>query len=251
MKGKKTESGPVEIPLVTMKRISVYLKGTTPIIINRLPEKARQVLLAGGVRKNQAEKAITMKHDPLEEFRSAAHVLQDGPTYLGFPASGVKKAIASAALELPGLTKASLNRNIRVSSEYVPIYGIPQIYTCAVRPPNQAPDIRTRVIVPEWLTVIQVEFPAPKLTAEGIVNLLAAAGLFIGLGDNRQEKGTASFGCFEPVNADAAAVKQLLKCGRAVQKKAMEDAKPYNDETAELLGWLDVEAKRRGMRIAS
>jgi hypothetical protein len=39
--------------------------------------------------------------------------------------------------------------------------------------------------------------------------------------------------------------------GRAAQIAAMDDPQCYDDQTEELMGWFDVEVKRRGFKVAA
>lgn len=103
----------VEIDALKQGRLTARIVGTTPLYFNAMSAKAKRTLLLGGGRKTAAEKKNSTKHDPHEEFRSSMYRLPAGPTLLGFPAPGVKAAMATAALETPGgLTKASVNRLI-------------------------------------------------------------------------------------------------------------------------------------------
>jgi hypothetical protein len=83
--------------------------GTSPIILNRMSEKAQRELLLPKGRKNAAEKASTLKHDPMAEFRASPYTAQDdGATRLQLLASMFKGAMRTAALDLPGVKKAEI-----------------------------------------------------------------------------------------------------------------------------------------------
>jgi hypothetical protein len=69
-----------------------------------------------------------------------------------------------------------------------------------------------------------------------VVNLLAAAGLFSGVGDWRTEKGSGNYGSFELVAADDPRFIDLIEhSGRAAQTIALNDPTCYDDESAALL----------------
>ena len=93
-----------------------------------------------------------MKHDPTGEFRQSFYRNRDPkePTLFHFPAGGFHKALASAALYMPGAKKAEMIRVTKIKSLQINIYGVPQIFCAMARPPQQAPDVRTRAIFPEW-----------------------------------------------------------------------------------------------------
>src|SRR5690554_3812590 len=107
----KQDKGALHIDALKQGRITVKLIGTTPLYFNAMSAKAKRTLLIGGGKKTAAEKK-QLKHDPQQEFRDSVYRLPSGPTLLGFPAPGVKGAMATAALETPGVTKTSVQRLI-------------------------------------------------------------------------------------------------------------------------------------------
>ena len=268
MATRKTDpAASVEISILELQEqtIKFFLLGNSPMIFNRLSEKAKRELLMPAPKKNQMERASSLKHEPLQEFRASAHKLKDdnAPTLLAMPAICFKGALRNAALDIPGAFKSSIGRLTRVTgvetipgvpgSEYIPIYGIPKVVCSVVRmaDKDRTPDVRTRAIVERWACELEVTFMRPQLRDQGIANLLGAAGVIIGVGDWRQEKGSGSYGLFKVVGNDEAEWKRIVATGgRAVQVAAMDDPEPYNEDTEELLAWYDVELRRRGIKAA-
>lgn len=249
----QTEITTVEI---RMERVEYCVLGKTPIILNRLSEKGRRQLLLPSSRKNSAEKASTLKHNPFEEFDASPYMLSDesAPTLLAHLSTAFKKAIASTALDLPGAKKAQLSRLMWVEGEKVGIYGIPKLHMAITRSADMAhtPDVRTRCTVPEWAAVVTVEFPVPILKESVVSQLFAAAGMIQGVGDWRPEKGSGTFGQFELVSPDDERFQKIIKeGGREAQKMAMAERIPYDEETAELLSWFVNEADRRGFKVVA
>ena len=249
----KSEAEVLDVLSVSRGRIEACVIGTSPYVCNRMSEKAKRTLLLPSRKKNAVEKQTTLKHDPIQEFRDSPYVFReaDAPTLLGFKKLSFKKAMAAAALDLPGTKKAEIGRRVWVADGLLHIYGVPQIYSTVVRMPdmNRTPDIRTRAILPKWAARVEVEFVQPLVTAQAVVRLLAAAGLFIGVGDGRNEKGTMSSGMWELVEpTDPTFLEIVENGGRAAQVEAMENPVAYDDETAELLAWFEVEVKRRQLQ---
>lgn len=58
-------------------QVQVGILGLTPYLHNRMAEKAKHELLLPKGRKNAAERASSLKHDPVEEFRSSPYMLVD------------------------------------------------------------------------------------------------------------------------------------------------------------------------------
>ena len=130
---------------------------------------------------------------------------------------------------------------------------MPQILLSVVRNSDQArtPDVRSRAILAEWASLFAVTFVTPNLNETAIANLGAAAGLIVGIGDWRPQKGKGNYGQFRLAGADDAAWKRLVDtAGREVQDAALEDPAPYDIDTAELLEWFGAEKNRRGFTAA-
>jgi hypothetical protein len=237
-------------------QLGCWLVGKTPIVLNRLAEKAKHELLLPKVKGSRSG----LKHNPPEEYRASAHTISDesAPTLLAFPAAGPKRAIASAAIDMPGgAKKAQIGRLCWVPGQYrqnLPLYGTPQLFTCVVRTAdmNHTPDMRTRVIVPQWALRMSVNFAKPMVNVTVLLNLLSAAGMYIGLGDGRPEKGALTFGQFRVLSDEQAKsdteVQKLLKQGRKIQQVALAKPEYYDEETCELLEWYYAELRVRGTK---
>lgn len=253
---KQTKDEAIDIIEIATGEIHFQILGKTPLICNRLSEKARHELLLPAPKKNNAERASSLKHNPIEEFRASPYTFkeEDAPTLIAVPGAAFKQAIASAALDMPGAKKTQIARLTWVVDYNVAIYGEPQLISSIVRSAdmNRTPDVRSRAILPKWACRLVVKFVKPILKEKDIATLLGAAGLLCGIGDWRQQKGSGSFGQFEIVGSDNKEFRDLVaKEGRACQVKAMGNPVAFDDETEELLAWFDTEIKRRGFKIAA
>lgn len=227
--------------------------GTSPIVFNRMSEKAKHELLYPKGRKNAVERQLTLKHIPVEEYRASAHTLKDTshPTLLAMTSTAFKGALRSAALDMPGAKKAQIGRLTYIKGEFVGIYGVPKLFMRIVRSAdmNKTPDVRTRAIVPEWACVLRVTFVQPLIRAQAVANLLAAAGITVGVGDGRPEKGALSYGQFRIADKDDEEFQRILtEGGRKAQQVAMDEPVCYDDETTELLSWFDSERAQRALK---
>ena len=249
MAKKPTET--TEITVQPLRRAAVKLRiiGTTPLYQNRMANKVKEGLLVGTKKKTRAERA-EIKHHPLEEFRNSAELAPDGPTALGLKVVAIKSAMASAALETPGLTKASTQRLLFMPGELAPLYGTPQLRMDITRSAdiNRTPDIRSRAFLPKWGAEIDIQFIVPQLSVSAVVALLCYAGVLIGVGDNRQEKGKGSYGLFRVLGEgeDDEEWNDLVEShGRRSQEKALEAPEYANAETADLMKFYEAETRRR------
>lgn len=252
---KKADTSEIQVLEVSKGSIQFCVLGRTPLILNRMSQKVKQELLLPKGRKTAADKAATLKHNPMEEFRASAYTARedDAPTRLLILSTSFKGALRSVAVDMPGAAKAQIGRLTYVEGDYVPIYGLPQLSMAVTRMAdmNKTPDVRTRCIVPEWACRLTVTFVKPILREQAVANLLAAAGIMRGVGDWRPEKGAGDYGQFELVSEDNAEFQRIIKIGRAEQDEAMESPECYDEESAELLSWYDAEVKRRGFKVAA
>lgn len=246
----------IQILEVVKGSMEFCILGTSPLIMNRMSQKVWFELLAPKGKKTAVEKASSMKHDPILEFRNSPYLMSDpkAPTLLCILPTAFKRAMGTAALDTPGAKKAQIGRLVYIEGEQLPIYGTPKVYMAITRSAdmNRTPDVRTRAILPEWACRLKITFTKPILREQSIANLLAAAGFQSGVGDWRQEKGSGSYGSFKLVSADDKDFVRICKTqGRATQKDAMDHPVAHNEETEEMLAWFDVEIKRRGFKVAA
>lgn len=228
--------------------------GTTPLILRRMSQKGLQELLLPKGKKTAAEKAANLKHDPISEYRESPYIVEDADAMLGLMVTSFKNAMKTAALDLPGAKKSQIGRLVYVDGHLTPIFGKPQIFMSVTRSAdmNRTPDVRTRMILPEWACQLTVKFVKPILREQTIANLLAAAGFQSGVGDWRQERGSGNFGCFKLVSADDPNWNRIVsEQGRAAQQDGIDNPVAHDRETAELLSWFEIEVKRRGFQVAA
>ena len=242
MNGKVGKSDHQVIEIVPIKRniIDLRIIGETPMFLNTLAQKAQHELLCPAGRKTASDKKLHMKHDPLVEYYDSARHLKEGPTEIGFPIIGIKSAMCTAAIETAGATKTGAQRLIFMPGNYVSVYGIPKLDMRIVRMADisRTPDVRTRAVLDKWCLAVRIHYVIPQLTARSVTNLLCNAGVLIGIGDFRQDKGKGSYGCFRVIgdnDKDKEWDDLVKRGGREAQRKAFDNPQPYNAETEELL----------------
>jgi hypothetical protein len=249
---KRSDSdGESELELTQLQRgrVTFYIIGKTPLIMNRMSQKVIQGLLAPSGPKTKAEKQGSIKHNPIAEFRASAHTMRDpeAPTLLAMPATAFKGALRDVAVDIPGAAKAQIGRLTYIHDEYVPIYGVPQLVMSVVRNSdmNRTPDVRTRLIIPRWAAVVTITFQIPLLTGKQVRDLFAAAGEIIGVGDFRPQKGRGNYGQFV-LTTPAEIEPVMVEGGREAQQQAMEKPGFYDIDSEELFAWYGEEMARRG-----
>lgn len=249
MAAKTQKDEVLHIPSLQHGVTKLRIIGVTPLYQNRMASKAKQELLVGGKKKTKAERA-NIKHNPMQEFRDSAEILSGGPTALGLNVIAVKAAMCTAALETSGVTKAAAQRLLYMPGTFTPLFGTPQLKMDVVRSADIArtPDIRTRAYLPIWAAEIEVRFVSPQLSASSVVNLACNAGVLVGVGDYRQEKGKGAFGSFRVVldsQKDAEWDDLVKNHGRKAQEAALKNPEYADRDTEDLMEFFFNEVKRR------
>jgi hypothetical protein len=220
------------------------------MVMNRLPKKAREELLWPRPKLNRAERATTLKHDPDAEFRDSIYRCRDdkAPTLVHLPNGAFKKAMANAALRIPGATKAEVGQLVQVIDPTVHLYGKPMLYMAPVREGGmtKTPNIRTRAMFVQWACEVNIQYIRKLVRETDIINLMSWAGRICGVGDGRVEKGTFAYGTWELVGPNDKRWLEIVKSSaRSVQVKAMANPECVDADSEELYTWFKSEFKRR------
>jgi hypothetical protein len=245
----------LEIQEIEMVQISFCVLGMSPLIMNRFNQKAWHELLLPSQRKNQAELEQNLKHDMVAEFRGAVYRNRDdkAPAAIHIPNGAFHACLASAALDTAGATKAKIERLTRVAEVNINLFGLPQLFAAMVRNSdmNRTPDVRTRPLFNEWACRLTIRYVKKILSERTVANLLGAAGLIVGIGDWRGQKG-GPYGAFRLVDEHNADFKRIIKTqGRVPQLKALETPVCADEDTEELLLWFNQEVARREQQLPS
>ena len=243
---KTSEPESIQVSLIETEELAIPLTGMTGLYCHRMSQKASKDLLLGNKKKTAAERLL-IKHHPLEEFRKSMYYDEgrQPDAAIFFPVVAFKRAMRTIATELPGLKGTQVDRLIFVPDELVPIIGVPLLRMDITRSSDigRTPDVRTRAYFPEWSAVLRVRYAKPALNKRTVLNLITNAGMFIGVGDNRQERGKGSYGTFRP--SELSSIK--TKGNKAAQVSAYTSpvADKEHGDTAALLDDYFAEVKKR------
>lgn len=249
-KNKETE-GAVTVKEIEMQTMRFNIVGISPFVPHAMSFKAAGSLLFPAPKKNAAERASTMKHEPFEEYVDACYAFtddEDQVTRLYVPGSMFHAAISDVSIDMVGAKKAQVARLTSVPTAKLPLYGIPQIHCCLVRSSDmqRTPDIRTLPILPQWATTVEIQFVPSLIKAESIANLLSASGHIVGIGDGRPQKGKLANGQFRLCDDDDTEFQEIVaKQTRKAQDAALAAPEYFDLETRRLLEWFEQEKDRR------
>lgn len=248
-KNSSVENIQVEIQEIQTGIVRFNVLGDSPLIMHRYPFKAWMELVLPSKRENRAALEQTLKHVPIEEYRESTYCNRDEkrPALFHLPNGMFAGCIAQTGVDIPGASRAMLERLTRIIDVNIDLFGIPQIFCAMVRNSgmNRTPDVRTRAIFPQWACGVTVRYIKPQLTERNITNLMGAAGMINGIGDWRGEKG-GPYGAFRIVSDSDPAFKSIIKNQTRKLQQAAFDAPAFHDEdTEKLLVWFNQELKRR------
>lgn len=185
------------IRLEKIKRATIKIRvtGTTPLIVNRFDEKAKQMMLDA----QQGKKNPKEHKDPDACYERSLYRLPDG-TY-GFPATGFKAATVDAARYFQGVKMTELRQALLFHGEgpeqLVQIEGEPIMREDAVRVGMGTADLRYRAMFEKWVATLTITYVPTLLDASSVVTLIDAGGTG-GIGEWRPSKAkTGSYGTYE------------------------------------------------------
>lgn len=199
----------IDIPELKLGIMTLTLKGTTPLIMNKFSNKAlRQIAEKQQGRAQQKRGA----KDPEADCVGALHVLDGSPEpkivhragrvsikgKFGFPSSGFKKCAVYAADQV-GLRASQVNKAFHVLGVLTEIKGSDPVMRedfVRVGGISKSADIRYRPEFETWSVQLTIRYNSLAITPQQIANLYNLAGFAIGIGDWRPQRGGQA-GMFE------------------------------------------------------
>lgn len=183
----------VQIKAPNFKVAIFNLKGTAPLVVNKFPQKAREMMRQKQEAGSQAKKGKTREPKDFELcFQQARHISREG--WDGIPAAAFRKAMISvcrlvdfkmvlakmAIFILPeGIDRDEGTALVKI------IGGKPIKLEMPTRNETGVCDIRVRPQWLEWGCVLQVRYDADLFTLEDVSNLLMRAGVQSGICEGR------------------------------------------------------------------
>lgn len=200
----------------TFKSFSVWLVGDTPIITHAWSEKAKREMLSKQVK---APKAGKDARDPQADFVSSLYEMGDG--MFGFPATGIKNCILSAAHKDKGIARSATMAALWLNAEMVrtrpalagAVCDMPLVRIYGSKPEMREDMVKVgsglskiaslayRAQFTVWAMKVTGRFNASALNAEQLAFLIQEAGMAYGLGEWRNER-KGMFGAFHLASAE-------------------------------------------------
>lgn len=198
------------------QKFRVWLVGDTPLIVHAWSEKARREMLQKQVKATKGGKEA---RDPEGDFVNSLYEMGDG--VYGFPVTGIKNCILSAAHKDKGVAREAVMRALWLDAEMVrtrpalagavcdmPLVRIngspPEMREDMVRVGkglNKVASLAYRGQFTVWAIKISGRYNASILTPEALAFITEDAGLGAGLGEWRNER-RGVFGAFHVASAE-------------------------------------------------
>lgn len=180
-----------DIPPPNFGQARAALVGTAPLVQLKFSAKAREQMIAAQVAgKSRARQKSPRDLDA--DFQHAVHRFPDGRC--GIPATALKAAMV-AACRLVNLEMTRAKMALFVEADGVdaddgtPLIRIeahePERHIMHVRNASGVADVRVRAMWREWTLRPRIIYDRSVLTSQQVANLLARAGIQVGIGEGR------------------------------------------------------------------
>lgn len=188
----------------------IEIRGTSPYMQARFSQKAKEAMMATMAAGSTAKTKKKREARNFEEdFKQAQHISGEG--WNGIPAAAFRNACIDAC-RMVGYTMTAAKMTIFVEADgFDKIDGIPLVKIIGGPPEKtemavrvqRTNDIRVRPMWREWSAVLRIRFDEDQFTLSDVVNLVARAGMQVGVGEGRpfgRESYGMGFGLFEIVS---------------------------------------------------
>jgi len=191
-KTNKTEQVVIAAPNFGYADFSIV--GMAPYVQLKFAEKTKDELRRKHELGSQSRKGAKKEaRDFDEDYRQAFHVSDEG--WHGIPASAFRKAMISACRTVGfQMTKAKLSIFVEPDgfdrnegTPLIRIEGEPEMKIDNVKNQTGVVDLRVRAMWREWSAMVRVRFDADFFSITDVSNLLARAGLQVGIGEGRPD----------------------------------------------------------------
>lgn len=176
--------------------VEFYVKGTSPLVINKVSKKAKDAMKARQEEGSVAKKGKKREAKDFNQcYNDARRISEQG--WDGITTSAFKNAMVSAC-KIVGfaMTRAKLGI-VKVlpdgidREDAMPLVkidgGIPTKIEMFVKNETGVADIRARPMWKEWECRLRVEYDADMFSTEDIASLVSRAGAQVGVGEGRAD----------------------------------------------------------------
>lgn len=207
---KQQSKGAIEVVSITKPNFdtrSFTIRGTAPYMQCRFSQKAMEKMRAKQAAGQTASKDKKKEARDFDaDYAGASHMSEDG--WYGIPASAFRNACIDVC-RMVGFKMTHAKMSIFVEADgHDKVDGTPLVKLIAGKPERtEMPvrnatgviDIRVRPMWREWSANVRIKFDADQFKLVDVTNLLARAGMQVGIGEGRpfsKESNGMGFGTF-------------------------------------------------------
>ena len=194
------ENGDREKPIklvireLSVKTLDVSIRGISPLVIRAWDQKTAQQLAdkARGIKAPRSRENV----DPEAVWNGARYISLDG--WDGIPCGAFRAALIDAVscVDVPktefSMTQAKKTIFVlpdgidKLSGrDLVRIYGTPEKFAIMQPTSGGGPYMSYRPLYRQWSCKLRIQFNAARIDLQGVLNLTAIAGYFVGVGEHR------------------------------------------------------------------
>lgn len=187
------------IPEAKMMTASIGIVGFAPLVLNRFGEKQRRMMeeahKEGGSSQKRGRAKIREPRDFDDDYNNAQYLTTEG--VCGIPAASFRNAMISACKVCGfAMTRAKLSIFVEADGfdkvDGTPLVkitkGDPQPWMAPVRNATGVADLRCRPQWREgWEANLNLSWDSQQFGVNDVMNLLARAGLQVGVGEGRPD----------------------------------------------------------------
>jgi hypothetical protein len=197
------EAQQITITPPNLQTLDLRIVGLAPYMQAKFSEKSRQAMMTKQAAGSVAKKGTKREARDFDaDFKAAQHRAPEG--WAGIPAAALRNACIDAC-RMVGfqMTRAKMSVFIEPDGfdlgDGTPLVKLdaadPERTEMATRNATGVVDIRIRPMWRDWSARVRLTFDADQFTAQDVTNLLARAGLQVGIGEGRPfSKSSAGMG---------------------------------------------------------
>lgn len=189
---KKTNEINIAITPPNFEMMVANLEGISPFVQRKFSEKSKKAMQDKHAKGSQSKKGTKREpRIPQEEFEAAQYKTTDGKN--GIPAPAFRNAMIKAC-SIVGFKMTQAKMGVFIEQDDIdPSCGMPLVYVSGkpnmlestVRLANGSTDLCYRPIWYKWSCKLRIRYDADMFSLEDVSNLLARAGLQVGVGEGR------------------------------------------------------------------
>jgi hypothetical protein len=187
----KKQSGMITITRPKFEYVRLRLEGLSPLMQHKFSEKSRRAI----EEKQTSQDSVRKTREPKDyeaEFHAARYISRDG--WDGVPCRQIRASMIRACANIDGLDMTRAKSAFFVEADgkdnldgtpLLKIEGPEPIHDTRPVAIVNTFDLRNRPLYPEWALTVTIRFDADLCSETDVANLLARAGLTIGIGELR------------------------------------------------------------------